>query len=191
MATAPVWSRPLLALVAAHALFALGIVPHTLYWVDYIARDLGLGLAVGGLHWSLVGVFSFFGPWLLAGLAWLIGTAPALVAGFLLLAGGIAWPALWPIAAVLAFSSAAFGMQPGLSSLLAARTRDLSTAAAMPRVMRAMILASSASSAVGGLVVPMLFEHAGGHAPVLLLGGAAMLAGAVLALPFGRRRLAA
>jgi len=62
----PIAWRGLAGLLVAHALFSLGIVPHTLYWVDYIARGLGQGISVGGLHWSLVGVFSVLGPWMAA-----------------------------------------------------------------------------------------------------------------------------
>jgi predicted MFS family arabinose efflux permease len=177
------------ALLLAHALFSMGIVPHTLYWVDYLARGLGLGLVVGGFYWSVVGVFAILGPILTALLARWVGTAQALFIGFLALAFGIAAPALWPSTAFLLVSSMVFGAQPGLSSLMAARVRDLAEPHEMPRVMRAAILSNSTGAVIGGACVPWLYGLGvlGGQAGVFLIGGLMMLAGAVAAMPLGVR----
>lgn len=184
---APVAWRPLAGLLVAHALFSLGIVPHTLYWVDYIARGLGQGIGIGGLHWSLVGVFSVLGPWMAAWLALRMGAALGLVAGFVALSLGIGGPALWPAVAMLVLSSALFGAQPGMSALMAVRARELGSPEAMPRVMRAMILANSCGAVIGGLTVPALYGLTGSHGAVFLLGGAAMLVGAMAAWPSQQR----
>lgn len=184
----PVPWRPLAGLLVAHALFSLGIVPHTLYWVDYIARGLGQGITTGGLHWSLVGVFSVLGPWMAAWLALRMGAAWGLVAGFVALGVGIGGPALWPVVAMLVLSSMLFGAQPGMSALMAVRARELGSPEAMPRVMRAMILANSCGAVIGGLAVPALYGLTGSHGAVFLLGGAAMLTGAMAAWPSQQRR---
>lgn len=184
---APIPWRALSGLLVAHALFSLGIVPHTLYWVDYIARGLGQGITTGGMHWSIVGVFSLLGPWLAAWLALRLGAAAALVIGFVALGAGIAGPALLSSVVVLAASSALFGAQPGMSSLMAVRARELGGPDAMPRVMRAMILANSCGAVIGGIAVPALYGATESHGAVFMLGGAAMFAGALAAWP--RRRL--
>lgn len=183
VADKPIRWRALSGLLVAHALFSLGIVPHTLYWVDYIARGLSQGMQVGGLHWSLVGVFSVVGPWMAAWLALRLGAAKALVVGFVALGAGIAGPALWPAALILVLSSALFGAQPGMSSLMAVRARELDAPANMPRVMRAMILANACGSVIGGIAVPALYGATQQHATVFLVGGIAMLLGAVAAWP--------
>ncbi len=180
---APIRWGALAGLLLAHALFSLGIVAHTLYWVDFIARGLGQGMVVGGMHWSLVGVFSVLGPWIAAWLALRVGAAWGLVIGFVSLGAGIGAPALWPAAPILIASSALFGAQPGMSSLMAVRARELGTAPAMPRIMRAMILANACGAVTGGVAVPMLYAATGGHAALFLLGGGAMLLGAVAAWP--------
>ena len=184
---APVVWRPLSGLLVAHALFSLGIVPHTLYWVDYIARGLGQGISIGGMHWSLVGVSSVLGPWMAAWLALRMGAAWGLVAGFLALGIGIGGPALWPAVVMLVLSSVLFGAQPGMSALMAVRARELGSPEAMPRVMRAMILANSCGAVIGGLTVPALYGLTGSHGAVFLLGGAAMLTGAMAAWPSQQR----
>jgi predicted MFS family arabinose efflux permease len=184
---APVLWRPLAGLLVAHALFSFAIVPHTLYWVDYIARGLGQGIAIGGMHWSLVGVFSVLGPWMAAWLALRMGAAWGLVAGFVALGLGIGGPALWPALVILVLSSMLFGAQPGMSALMAVRARELGSPDAMPRVMRAMILANSCGAVIGGLTVPALYGLTGSHGAVFLLGGAAMLVGAMAAWPSRQR----
>ena len=176
-------SKRLALLLVAHGLFSLGIVPHSLYWVDFIVRGEGHGIAAGGLHWGVVGVFAILGPLLTAGLARLAGTGPALVIAFAALGLGLGAPGLWPATLVLVASSVLFGAQPGLSSLMAARARDLGPPAGIAGVMRAMILANSLGSVSGGLLVPWLYGELGSHAPLFLLGGAAMLMAAVAALP--------
>ncbi|HEY7599396.1 MAG TPA: YbfB/YjiJ family MFS transporter, partial [Candidatus Limnocylindrales bacterium] len=118
-AATPIAWRLLAGLLVAHACFSLGIVPHTLYWVDFIVRGLNEGMAAGGLHWSLVGVFSVLGPWIAARLALGIGAKWALIVGFVCLGVGIGGPALWPALPVLIVSSMLFGAQPGMSSLMA------------------------------------------------------------------------
>jgi hypothetical protein len=103
--------------------------------------------------------------------------------GFISLGAGIAGPALWPVLPILIASSVLFGSQPGMSSLMAVRARELSDGTAMPSVMRAMILANSCGSVLGGLLVPALYGATESHAVLFLVGGAAMLVGAVAARP--------
>jgi predicted MFS family arabinose efflux permease len=170
-------------LLVAHFLFSFGIVPHSLYWVDFIVRAQGLGFAAGGLHWSLVGVFAVLGPIACAALARRLGTRVALVAAFVVLGAGILAPALLAVAPVLVASSVIFGAQPGLSSLMAARARDLGRAEAMGRVMRAMILANASGALIGGIAVPWIYAATASQALLFMIGGLAMLAAAAAAWP--------
>jgi MFS family permease len=181
--TAPVAWAALSGLLVAHALFSLGIVPHTLYWVDYLVRGLGNDMAAGGLHWSLVGIFSAVGPFLAAWLVQRVGAAWALVIAFVVLGIGIGTPALWPVLATLVASSVIFGAQPGMSTIMAVRARELGTAEAMPRVMRAMILANACGAVIGGLAVPALYGATESHAVLFVVGGVAMFLGAVACWP--------
>ena len=58
-----------IAIIAASFLFSFGLVTHTIYWFDYLARDLALGYTVAGWHWTGVGVFAILGP---IAAAWLV-----------------------------------------------------------------------------------------------------------------------
>ncbi|MBN9278691.1 MAG: YbfB/YjiJ family MFS transporter [Hyphomicrobium sp.] len=179
------WTWPLRFLLAGYFFFSIAIVPHTLYWVDYLARGLGLGMAEGGLHWSIVGIASALGPWSMAALGLLLGTAWALPLSFITLGLGIGAPLLSGASGVLFLSSVLFGAQPGLSALMAARVRDLADAQHMPRLMRAMILSSAGGAVVAGAVLPQIYELTQSHVLIFAIGGGAMMLGGLLVAPWG------
>ncbi|MDX2204431.1 MAG: YbfB/YjiJ family MFS transporter [Hyphomicrobiaceae bacterium] len=176
-------SRALRPVILAHALFSIGIAPHSIYWMDFLERGLGYDRATAGLHWSLVGVFAALGPFLTAALARSLGTARALPIALALLGLGVAAPALLTSAIVLYLSTAIFGAQPGPSSLMAARARDLGDPAQMSRVMRQMILSASLGGLAGGMLAPWIVGLSGAHGPAFLVGGLAILLGAVIVVP--------
>ena len=173
---------PWRGLVAANFLFSFGIVPHTIYWVDFLVRDVGLGMNMAGWHWSVVGLSAFLGPLVTAALASRIGISATLLIVFVLLGFGVGGPAVLAVGAVLWLSSMLYGGQPGLASIMAARAREMGKASAMPRMMRVTILANACGAAVGGLAMPYIFELAG-YDILFVLGGVAMLLGAVVTLP--------
>ena len=112
------------ALIAASFLFSFGLVPHTIYWFNYLARDLQLGVQIAGWHWTGVGVFAILGPIAAARLATSTSTTIATTIAYVVLGVGIAlpWASSAPIALIL--STIIFGAQPGGSTLLGARARD-------------------------------------------------------------------
>jgi len=188
VASSSPWTWPLRLLLAGHLFFSMAIVPHTLYWVDYLVRGLGLGIAEGGLQWSIVGLASAAGPWAMASLGLLLGTAWALPISFLAVGIGIGAPLVSGASGVLLLSSILFGAQPGLSTLLAARVRDLADAEHMPRLMRGMIFASAIGAVGAGAVLPQIYEMTQSHVLIFALGGAAMLIGALVVAPWGVAR---
>jgi len=181
------WNTSLRLLLLGHLCFSMAIVPHTLYWVDYIARGLGYGIGEGGFHWSLVGIASILGPWIAAWIGMMLGTVWALPVSFFALGIGIAAPLFSSATIVLLASSVLFGAQPGLSTLMAARTRDLADADHMPRLMRAMILCSALGAVTAGVVLPQIFEATHSHVLTFALGGASMILGALLVAPWSGR----
>jgi hypothetical protein len=178
------WTWPLRFVLLGHLCFSMAIVPHTLYWVDFIARGLDQGMAEGGFQWRLVGCASAVGPLIAAWLGSRLGTVWALSLSFLILGIGIAAPVLSVAGIVLIASSLLFGAQPGLSTLLAARVRDLAAAEYMPRLMRAMILASALGSVTAGAALPQIYEATQSHVLLFALGGASMIIGGLLVAPW-------
>lgn len=184
----PPWDGPSTRLVAAQGLFAIGLVPHSIYWVDYVARGLDLGMVEGGVQWVLVGIGAAGGTYLCGWLADRIGFAAALVLVFAVLAAGIAVPVLTPTALALIASSLIFGAQPGLSAVISGRARQVVGAQAMPQVWRRMVLSVGLSQTVGGYLLVALFNATGSYTAVFLTGATAMAGGAVLSLPLWDRR---
>ena len=177
-----------LGLAMAYFLFSFGITPHTLYWVDFLVRDQQLGISSGGAHWAVVGIFAVFGPWAAAWLARRTHTAWAVTLAFVVLGVGVALPGLVTWVPALWLSSMIFGAQPGVSTLKAARSRDLGTHEAIPAIMRVMIMSSALGGAVGGVAIPALFATTGRYDLMFLIGGGAMGIAALCTLP---RRISA
>ncbi len=172
------------ALVAASCLFSIGLVPHTIYWFDYIARWLGQGYDVAGAHWVAIGVFGILGPILIAALSKAVGTAIATAAIFFVLAFGVAAPAFAVDYGLIVASTVIFGIQPGVSTMIAARARDLGSAAQTPSMMRTTIVGNGLGAAVGGVLIPAMLDATGSYALLFLFGGLAFLLGGLLCLPF-------
>ena len=174
---------PWRGLVAANFLFSFGIVPHTIYWVDFLVRAVGLGMDAAGWHRSVVGLSAFLGPLASAALAIRIGISATLLIVFILLGLGVGGPAFLTIGIVLWLSSILYGGHPGLASIMAARAREMGSAASMPRMMRATILANACGAAIGGLAMPYISEISGGYETVFMIGGGAMIIAAFITLP--------
>lgn len=74
----------LVAVYASYGLIALGLVPHMVFLVDYVARGLGQGIAMGGSYWVLFGFGALVGPLIAGQLADRFGFGPSLRAVLIL-----------------------------------------------------------------------------------------------------------
>lgn len=81
------------ALYIEYALNAAGWVPHMIFLVDFVARGLGQGVAVGALYWIIFGIGATTGPLLAGHLADRIGFRAALRSVFLIEVIAVALPA--------------------------------------------------------------------------------------------------
>ncbi|MGI9423082.1 MAG: hypothetical protein ACR2PA_07805, partial [Hyphomicrobiaceae bacterium] len=121
---------------------------------------------------------------LAAALARLAGTATATALIYFVLGIGIAAPALSIEFAYLAVSTVIFGMQPGVSTMIAARARDLGSASQTTGMMQTTIVANGVGAAIGGLAVPAMLDATGSYTLLFFSGGAAFFVGGLLCLPF-------
>jgi hypothetical protein len=85
--------------VAAYALDALGFVPHTVFWVDFLAREVRLGNGEASFQRGLFGLGAVLGPLLASFFARRLGWHSALSLAFLAKATAVAIP-LSSVAAV-------------------------------------------------------------------------------------------
>ncbi len=184
-------SRPVLLLLAAYGLDSFGFVPHTVFWVDYIARGLGRGLAEGGFYWVCFGLGALCGP-LTAGLvAEKFGFHYALLAVFVLKACGVLLPlADTSMPALMASSMIVGALAPGVSAVLSGRIAELVGLTGHRRVWGWMTVAVGLAQAGGAYGLSYLFTHNGSYELQFLLGGVALIGGAVLVALSGLRPVA-
>jgi predicted MFS family arabinose efflux permease len=117
---------PVSAVIAADGLNAVGLVPHMLFLVDYVARGLGQGLDAGAFDWVVFGIAAVFGPILAGRLADRIGFRAALRSAFVVQAAAVALPVITSAPGWILLSSAVTGaFVPGISTLVLGRIHEL------------------------------------------------------------------
>jgi len=180
------WSTPaLMALYSEYALNAVGLVPHMVFLVDFVARGLGQGLDGGARYWVIFGLAATAGPSLTGIIADRLGFRTALQLAFVLQAAAVAVPSFWSDPASLAVSSAIVGaFVPGVVPLVLGRVQDLVPADGEARqaawgLATAAFALGQAGAAYG---FSFLFARTGGYAPLFQLGAAALVLGLVIDL---------
>ncbi len=118
--------RPLRALYLEYGLNAFGLVPHIVFFVDFIARGLDRGIAVGAGYWVIFGFGACIGPLLGGLLGDRIGFRNALRTAYILQIGAVLLPLVdvgplgLAVSALIAGASA-----PGVVALTIGRTQEL------------------------------------------------------------------
>lgn len=166
-------------LYIGYALNAVGLVPHMIFLVDFVARGLGLGLEAGAEVWVLFGIGAVVGPLVTGHLADRTGFAPALRLAFLVEGVAVLLPALGLGQVALMISSVVMGaFTPGIVPLALGRVHEL-----LPHHPVAQKMAWSAATssfavlqAVAAYGMSFLFAHNGGEYRGLFVIGAVAMA---------------
>lgn len=175
---------PAILLCTAYGLYAVGMAPHSIFWVDFLARDLGLGLAVGGLHWAVLGLVSAAAPLAAGPLAARFSFGSVLCAGLAVMAAGVLLPVLTDATALLFASSVLTGMMIIASvALFAGRTAEIAGREGQRRLWWIMTLLFALGQAVGSWGLSWLFDLLQAYRPLFATGAAALFAAAILTLP--------
>jgi predicted MFS family arabinose efflux permease len=175
-------------LVAAQAMFSIGLVPHSIYWVDYIVRGLGSPMGEGALQWTLVGLGALLGTVFWGRVADRFGLNFGLVTVFAALSVSVILPVLVPGTAILVISSMVFGSQPGSSAVIASRAQQAMGTASMVPLWRWMVVSVGTAQIIGGIGLVELYNRTGDYRPVFLVGGIAMGMAALLCASLSRER---
>ena len=183
-AAPPRLTLALILLIAAYTSCGLGFVPHTVFWVDYIARFLGRGLASGGFYWVLFGFGGAIGPMLGGLLAERLGFARGFALGLPALAVCVGLPVLSSQPVFLAISSfGTGGMGMGMVVLGSGCAGELVPIEQQRQVWGWMTATYAVTYAGGGYALSFLFARTGSYDLLFAVGSAAMLLGGLLALP--------
>jgi predicted MFS family arabinose efflux permease len=176
-----------LKLVVAQGLFAVGLVPHSIYWVDYLVRALDWSVTAASGQWVVFGAAAVLGTLAWGWLADRIGFRPALVAVYASLAIGATLPVLVPVPWAIVASSILVGAQPGLTAIIAGQAQKVIGAGSMLGLWRWMTLSVGLSQMLAGYALVALFNATGSYAAVFVAGGVAFTLGAILVSRVGAR----
>ncbi len=175
----------LVTVYVVYGLVAVGLVPHMVFLVDFIARGLTRGVDVGGWYWVVFGVGALLGPVIAGRLADRIGFANALRCALMLQVVCVALPVFDTTTAALIVSSlfvggAVSGTVPlalGRTQEIIANPRDRKTAWSVATVVFALGQASA------GYLFSYIFAVTGGDYSLLFIfGSAAMSLALIVAL---------
>ncbi|KIG07598.1 YbfB/YjiJ family MFS transporter [Caballeronia concitans] len=176
--TKPAPTPALRALFAEYGLNAVGLVPHMIFLVDYVARGLGRGVDAGAYYWVLYGLGAIAGPLLSGHLADRAGFGRALRVALLLQLAAVVLPVLSSNAALLMISSVVVGaFTPGIVPLVLGRANELLAhhPAAQKRAWRTATTSFAVMQAASAYGLSFLFSKSGGDYRLLFAIGAAAL----------------
>jgi MFS family permease len=165
-------------LLLAYVTNAIGFVPHTVFWVDYIARGLDRGIVTGNHYWILLGASAASGPVLAGWLADRIGFSPSLRGCLMAMAVSVGIPLFWNQPVALVLSSIGVGsMSMGVTSLAAGRVGELVPAGQQKRVWGWMTMAFATAHASTGFLLSALFAKTASYSGLFMIGAVALVAG--------------
>lgn len=173
IARRPALSATVVRLVVSYGVIGLAFAPPTIYWTDFIARGLGLGLGTGGFYWMVLGVGAACGPMLTGLVAERLGFARTYALTLVALGICIGAPAIWPGALILllaSFGTGACGL--ATTSLGSGRAAELVPIEQHRQLWSWMTIAYAVIYAAGGYVCAFIFAHTGSYAALFTLGAA-------------------
>ncbi|MES1924088.1 YbfB/YjiJ family MFS transporter [Salinisphaera sp. T31B1] len=179
-------------IIVAYGLNSAGYVPHSLYWVDYIARELGRGLAVGNACWLALGVGGLLGPALGGYAAARLGFRAALIVAFLAMTAATALPLASSSLAALGVSSFMVGaMVPAIITLTAGTVVEIAPADRRQQIWGWATLSFAVAQTLGGFGMSALYASADSYRATIALGALLLCLGAgcvITAAVLGRQR---
>jgi predicted MFS family arabinose efflux permease len=186
----PAHAGLLRGLYAEYALNAVGLVPHMIFLVDFVARGLGQGMQVGSAYWVLFGLGALVGPVLTGHLADRVGFGRALRLAYLTQAVMVALPAIgWGGAPALMLSSFVVGaFTPGIVPLALGRIHELlpHRPAEQKRAWSRATVSFAVLQAIAAYAMSFLFSRSGSYLPLFICGSLALLVALAIDLVLAR-----
>lgn len=167
-------------LLAAYALNAVGYLPHTLFWADYITRELHRPLAEAGFFWACFGAGAACGPYLTGALADRIGLSTTLFIAFGLKAFGVALPLFADGTAALLVSSVLVGFfSPGIVGAASSYALEIGGAMQHRRYWTAMNCGFSLAQAGAASIMVSIMGGRHSYALLFAISSAALAVSAL------------
>ena len=171
------------SLYVEYALNAIGLVPHMVFLVDFVARGLGRGIHTGARYWVVFGLGAVVGPTLAGLAADRIGFGAALRGALLVQSAAVALLTLTTGTLGLAVSSLVVGAAvPGIVPLVLGRVHEL--VPEDPEGQRAAwsvtTMAFAVGQAAGAYGFSFLFARGGEYAQLFALAAATIVLALVI-----------
>ena len=188
----PALAIPIVALFVEYAFNAFGLVPHALFFLDYVARGLQRGMEAAGGYWVIYGIGAAIGPVVAGEVADYIGFSLSLRLAFLCQAMAVGLAAftedpLW--LGVSAFGAGALTI--GIVALVLGRLGDfLDDPGARQRAWATATVAFSVGQALAAYGYSWLLAKFHGFPMIFLIAALAMIVALAIDLVMGRTRRA-
>lgn len=167
-----------LLVVAAYTVDAVGYVPHALFWVDFLAREQGLGMAFASTQWGVFAVGGICGTFITGWMAQRLGWYGALLTAVVIMAAAVGASGLARGLVVASLCSFLVGaMAPGIVSLTSGYLAHLVPLSVHRRAWGWATAGFAVAQAVAAYGMAGLFDWLGAYRPLFFLGGAGLLVG--------------
>jgi MFS family permease len=180
---------PVILLLAAYALNAIGYLPHTLFWADYLSSELHRPVAQAAFFWACFGVGAACGPYLTGLAADRFGLPATLFFAFALKAAGVALPLVASGTGALLLSSLLVGFfSPGIVGVASGYALEIGGAHAHRRNWTAMNVGFALAQAGGASVMVALMANRTSYALLFAISSAALALSALCIAAIAVRR---
>ena len=177
----PGW--PTLAVTLVYALFALGLLPHMVFLVDFVARGLGWGVTTGAMFWVLYGVGAIAGPFAAGWLGDRLGFARGLSIALALQLAVVLIPVLAPHTVPLAVSAMVMGaFTPGMPALVLGRLAEITHGRDEHAAWAFATTAFALTQAAGAYGMSWLYARSHGYTALFVAAAVALTAALALSL---------
>jgi predicted MFS family arabinose efflux permease len=182
------WNRSIVLLLISYACNAVGFVPHTVFWVDFVSRGLHMGIERGTQLWVLLGISAALGPLISGYMADGIGFGKSIRISLLIKGIGVMMPIFSTAWWSLVLSSVFVGsLALGISSLAAGRITELVIPGLQKKVWSRMTITFSITHALTAYGMSYLFSVYGSYYLLFKIGAATLIIGCVLDFISSRR----
>ena len=180
---AAVWSLPVLLVFAAYTTDAFGFVPHTVFWVDYLARELSMGSTYASTQWAFFGLGAVAGPLCASLCATRWGWWRTTTGAYALKAAAIGLPLVWVGFAGHAVSGFIVGaLSPGMAAITSGYLMQLIGPARHKRMWGYATAAFALLQATAGYLMAYSYASTGSYRSLFTWGCCALALGALLVL---------
>lgn len=181
MAVTAVWTLPVILVFAAYGSDAFGFVPHTVFWVDYLARELHMGAGYASTQWAFFGLGAVAGPLCASLCATRWGWWRTTTGAYALKAVAIGLPLLWVGFAGHAVSGFIVGaLSPGMAAITSGYLMQLIGPARHKRMWGYATAAFALLQATAGYLMAFIYAQTGSYRSLFVWGCTALALGTLL-----------